>query len=52
MNNSPKMTARVMIPFAVATKASLKLDWRGSLFAAAIGLRSFLNFNFVHRAGG
>lgn len=92
MNNRPMMTARVMIPFAVATiiwgstwlvirgqlgvvpptwsvcyrflvgatamfvyalatKASLKLDWRGHAFAATIGFAQFfLNFNFVYRA--
>lgn len=94
MSNSPMMSARVMIPFAVATiiwgstwlvirgqlgvvpptwsvcyrflvgavamfvyavatKAPLRLDWRGHAFAALIGFAQFfLNFNFVYRAEG
>jgi drug/metabolite transporter (DMT)-like permease len=45
--------AAAMFIYAIATKAPLRLDRRGHLFAAAIGFAQFfLNFNFVYRAEG
>ncbi|MDB5700459.1 MAG: EamA family transporter [Sphingomonadales bacterium] len=45
--------AVAMFVYALATRASLRLDWRGHAFAALIGLAQFcLNFNFVYRAEG
>lgn len=45
--------AAAMFVYALATRAPLKLDWRGHAFAALIGFAQFfLNFNFVYRAEG
>jgi drug/metabolite transporter (DMT)-like permease len=42
-----------MFVYALATKAPLRLDRRGHLFAALLGFAQFfLNFNFVYRAEG
>jgi drug/metabolite transporter (DMT)-like permease len=43
--------AAAMFIYAIATKAPLKLDWRGHLFAVTMALAQFfLNFNLVYRA--
>jgi drug/metabolite transporter (DMT)-like permease len=45
--------AAAMFVYALATRAPLRLDWRGHGFAALIGFAQFfLNFNFVYRAEG
>ncbi|MDB5715034.1 MAG: EamA family transporter [Sphingomonadales bacterium] len=45
--------AVAMFVYALATRAPLRLDWRGHGFAALIGFAQFfMNFNFVYRAEG